>query len=46
MVPVLSNSVGVSRTFATEQETLICDVSTTYSLVAFILYCPVKAIKE
>jgi len=29
MVLVLSNSVGVSQTFASEQETLICDVSTT-----------------
>jgi len=25
----LLNSIGVSRTFASEQETLICDVSTT-----------------
>jgi len=24
-----NSSVGVSRTFASEQETLICDVSTT-----------------
>lgn len=46
MVLALSISVGVSRTFTTEQETLICDVSTTYSLVAFILYCLMKATKE